>query len=607
MEYRYARLNEGDMRLFILFRGEHHDVLRGLICHIPFKAPGAFRALSYVWGPEQASHKRRILVTPQGVLRIKTSLAAALQRLRQKTKNLVLWVDAICINQDDEAEKVQQISLLPQIFQRSVRTLAVVATDDKSEQAIRVLMQIAAIQAYGPHTSQWPAKLGLLKTPLPWAREGLPAHESTFWKDVEDFFQRTWFRRAWIVQEAIAARSVTLICGKWMIDWNALHIAMEIVDKKVRRFALANAWQPFMKLAEHREWEARSQRWPLLYLLDTFQHVQAGLQRDRFFSLLGLASDADNPLYEPDYRDPLEKIVRRFAQAFVEQGDGLRLLHRAGLGHIERGNELRASRFPSWVPDWTRQTHRHGSLSSAVGRGVTFSASSKLKSYIFYDREEDVLEVAGFEVTRIRSVSRFSNELSQRSRYFQEIDDMIGDCDLIKPDQRQRLKETVPVAGALYPDSGLARPVSISEAYVAYRKVLRKDELRIKSLRCRGENKGKRALRRDDGPVSEREPISPGFRERAKTYEALLDSCILGWRFVLTNDGRCGIAPNGVSPGDLVGIVSGGNVPFILRNGLGPAFGTFLVGECYIDGAMFGEWVEDHKAGSEISDTFFLD
>ena len=46
------------------------------------------------------------------------------------------------------------------------------------------------------------------------------------------------------------------------------------------------------------------------------------LCRDRFFALLGLALDANEPEFAPDHDSPLETIVRKFASAFVRQGKG---------------------------------------------------------------------------------------------------------------------------------------------------------------------------------------------------------------------------------------------------------------------------------------------
>lgn len=590
------------MRLFVLFRGEESDILRGNICHMPFSNAGDYRSLSYVWGPEQPNHKKRLLVTPQGVLRIKTSLGAALQRLRQKAKELVLWVDAICINQEDEHEKAKQIMLLPQVFQRATCTLAVIATDNKSEQTVETLLQIAAVQAYGSDITKWPQEVGFLRTHDRWIVKGTPAYDSNFWQSLEGFFRRPWFRRAWIVQEAIAARTVTLICGKWMFDWNAIRSAMEVVDQALEDTAIADAWQPFMMLTEHRELEARAQRRPLLDLLETFRHTNAGLQRDHFFSLLGLAADADHPNFEPDYRAPFDQIVRRFAQVFIEKGGGMRLLQLAGIGHSGLENESRARRFPSWIPDWTRESRNRGSLSSAIGRGVTFSASGKLKPSMEFDREKDRLSVAcALLHPAVVSVSHFCNEPSKRSRYFQEVDSMIETCQLIPPNvDRQRLKETVPIAGALYPETGVSSPTSVAESYAAFRKAIEEDELRNKSVHGAGKRKRKGTLLRDSGSRSDKELMITGFREKSKAYVALLDAYVLGWRFIILESGLCGIGPPGILVGDNIGIVSGGKVPFVFRKNPETDTDLLLVGECYVDGLMSGEGVEQFKSEDKI-------
>lgn len=595
-KYCYQTLNEGDMRLFVLFPGEYDDPLRGCICHIPFDTAGPYRALSYVWGPDHQSERN--LVTPNGVLKIKTTLGSAFQRIRQKKKELVLWVDAICINQEDTKEKVQQIRLLPRIFQGATCTLAVLATDDRSYQAVGILLQIAALELYGIDFSRWPKHL--IRPRAAWVNNGMPDPDSDFWRDVSDMFQRPWFRRAWIVQESIAARTVQFICGKWIFDWNDLHYAMEIVDRRLGMYAFADSWRPFMILSEHRECEAVSQRRPLLHLIQTFRYVETGkYQRDRFFALLGLAADGDNTLFEPDYDSPFEVVVRRFAQGFVENGDGMELLYDAGLDK-QKGQ----GRFPSWVPDWTTESLDRGGLNSAEGRGVTFSASGRRLSDISYNQKRDMLRVGLFWCDKIERVSRFSNEPSQRSRYFQELDSMIETCNHFEPERQRQLKETVPIAGALYPEVGSSLPINISESYSAFRKVLRKDELKAKNMRRNG--KKARAQTPSANIKSAQRPAVIGIREKSNAYASLLNDHIVGWRFVTTVEGRCGIAPSGVLPGDVVAIFSGGKVPFLVRLGFHPWGGTFLIGQCYIDGIMFGEAVKQFEGQQHLPSRFYV-
>lgn len=45
-----------------------------------------------------------------------------------------------------------------------------------------------------------------------------------------------------------------IVCGKWVIDWNDLHLAVEIVDREVQLpdddlSHLKLSWEPFLSLA----------------------------------------------------------------------------------------------------------------------------------------------------------------------------------------------------------------------------------------------------------------------------------------------------------------------------------------------------------------------
>jgi hypothetical protein len=50
-------------------------------------------------------------------------LRAALHRLRQKNEDITLWVDDICINQEDLEKQNPQVRLMRYIYQRSSRTV----------------------------------------------------------------------------------------------------------------------------------------------------------------------------------------------------------------------------------------------------------------------------------------------------------------------------------------------------------------------------------------------------------------------------------------------------------------------------------------------------
>ncbi|KIW86752.1 uncharacterized protein Z519_12665 [Cladophialophora bantiana CBS 173.52] len=292
--------------------------------------------------------------------------------------------DVICINQLDEiTEKPSQIRL-GRIFQEASCTLAFLGADQESSCAIETLMQISAKGIYGTCEKHWPK--GLPACASLWSEMNIPQAEDPLLQQIVASFQRPWFRRTWVVQEAIAAPVVKVVCGKWIIDWDELFLAIEHVEQDIKSIPKVDrtAWQPFLTLARHREWEARHTRWSLIRMLETLRHVASGRMRDRFFALLGLAADGDRDEFEPDYQSDFEVIVSRLAEAFVRDGHGIELLTRAGLNP-------QSDRFPSWILDWT--VPRHISLSDSFDRGGVYNASGDSEGEFFVTKEQDFHEI----------------------------------------------------------------------------------------------------------------------------------------------------------------------------------------------------------------------
>ncbi|KAH8591877.1 heterokaryon incompatibility, partial [Bisporella sp. PMI_857] len=77
-------------------------------------------ALSYAWGETTTTH--HVMIEGKR-LPITANLDKALRRVRRNNQDLYLWVDAICINQDDTAEKENQISMMFQIYQSATQVV----------------------------------------------------------------------------------------------------------------------------------------------------------------------------------------------------------------------------------------------------------------------------------------------------------------------------------------------------------------------------------------------------------------------------------------------------------------------------------------------------
>jgi Heterokaryon incompatibility protein (HET) len=64
-----------------------------------------------------------IIYTLSGESGITVSLCTALQRLRWSTKCALLWIDAVCKNQNDKNEKSHQVRLMSKLYNRLAQVI----------------------------------------------------------------------------------------------------------------------------------------------------------------------------------------------------------------------------------------------------------------------------------------------------------------------------------------------------------------------------------------------------------------------------------------------------------------------------------------------------
>ena len=77
-----------------------------------------YRALSYAWGDTSQDSGTSIVCDGQDIL-IPANLHRALRHLRRATESVFLWVDFLCINQNDIEERNQQVRNMAGIYRRS--------------------------------------------------------------------------------------------------------------------------------------------------------------------------------------------------------------------------------------------------------------------------------------------------------------------------------------------------------------------------------------------------------------------------------------------------------------------------------------------------------
>jgi hypothetical protein len=118
-----------EIRVLDLDAGVGESLLRGYLRHVSLVAPGKpqYETASYAWG--ERTLVETILIGDK-TMSIPASAARALRCMRLAEQNRTLWIDCICIDQDDNLEKGQQVRLMADIYTGSSCTLAFISDDE---------------------------------------------------------------------------------------------------------------------------------------------------------------------------------------------------------------------------------------------------------------------------------------------------------------------------------------------------------------------------------------------------------------------------------------------------------------------------------------------
>jgi Heterokaryon incompatibility protein (HET) len=156
-----------------------------------------YDASSYCWGTGPAHD---VIWCNAHELKISSTLAAALRSFRSSLLQppRFIWVDAICINQEDPEEKARQVQIMLSIF-RKAKSVLVWLDDahDLDQKGFNFLIQ----------TERDGQKMLL---PLPQRDTSV---QQRMMQTVRTLCQRPWFRRTWVRQEYCAARAVVFVCN----------------------------------------------------------------------------------------------------------------------------------------------------------------------------------------------------------------------------------------------------------------------------------------------------------------------------------------------------------------------------------------------------------
>ncbi|GKZ76915.1 hypothetical protein AnigIFM56816_009024 [Aspergillus niger] len=275
-----------------------------------------YEALSYVWGSNTRS---RTIKLNSSVFHVTENLYIALSYLRNRQLERILWVDAVCINQDDLDEKNEQIPLMRTIYAQAQHVI--VWLGEAYEDGDKALEQLQSLA------------------------EGQDIDIEGCEKLCMNLFRRAWFRRIWVLQEVGVARFIYIMCGSVKIYGHALCEGLKRLDLPSKYQERIGPIAFLIKGALLRPKYEPGSRGTLTIgeLVGMYCHHDATEQHDKIYALLGLSADHMTPDLTPNYALPWNKVFKQvtnhiFPECSVETwpGSDLAIIRGKGwvLGHI---------------------------------------------------------------------------------------------------------------------------------------------------------------------------------------------------------------------------------------------------------------------------------
>ncbi|KAH6692764.1 heterokaryon incompatibility protein-domain-containing protein, partial [Leptodontidium sp. MPI-SDFR-AT-0119] len=300
--YRYSRLAPGadNIRLLRLMPHENESTERTrLQCEL-FEYPlqdmrrgtHQYEALSYIWGGEEKLCS--ILIKGQD-LYVTINLHSALLRLRHRSLARILWVDAICIDQEHLEERGQQVRLMAMIYSKAYCVIVWLGgmTDD-----VKGALECIECAANEDLTQRSNRKMG----------------ETV----VSNLLKRQWFQRIWVLQEVAAARHVIVAMQKSQqlsyTAFPAFHSLLSLTNL-IERAGLRSKHTPTLL----QPYSLRISS--LAELVDMFRSRQASNPRDKVYALLGMSSDdPGTAVLQPDYNISWEELFQNLVRFILGTG-----------------------------------------------------------------------------------------------------------------------------------------------------------------------------------------------------------------------------------------------------------------------------------------------
>lgn len=279
------------------------------IRHFNFETHPPYRAVSYTWGDPDTT----IAIILNGYqYHVRDNLWQFLDVARDKFENKWLWIDALCIDQENVGERNHQVQLMRDIFSGALKVVSWLGSAAEESDAFMELVE--CYSAYSRLGDTFAPKTTFLAPPTSKPGEktlatGSQKTVSCVTKDSEHrtteqrlsrlfgrsewaisaFLHRPYWQRIWIVQEVRFAKSHLIMCGRRTASSSDLNHFITQMKERVAETAQSKYWSPYPYAVLNPP--STLTEFSLSNVIRTYRNSKCSDLRDRVYGIMSLVNE----------------------------------------------------------------------------------------------------------------------------------------------------------------------------------------------------------------------------------------------------------------------------------------------------------------------------
>jgi hypothetical protein len=581
--YIYKNLpTSGSIRLIKLLPRCGGESLRCHLSIFDLNFSPEYEAVSYVWGEPNYNEE---IICDGKYLRISENIHQVLQRFRNENKPRNLWADSICINQDNDAERNHQVSLMGKIYNQATRVLVWLGPDQDHD-ASRVFNIISE------RNKQWDSRLeqlGSVQAVFEEHDKSIDTTEPKTYSNLANKMNLPWFKRLWVIPEVASAKRATVHLGDSEIEWSMVmkycswfyrrgeYLEAKGLDKE-HYISIEAVFYPWLSYDPTRDklnvlTTGHTKDPSFLDILDVTRGQQCSNPLDHIYAFLGfltLRPGKPGPTIEPAYTMKKETVFYDFFIKWLEHTRKSNVLSYA----VHPNESSLSTTRPTFVPQWDVYNETEPLNPESNHNGYNASKSNAFEFKVV-DR---LLHIRGLVFNTVNWCSETLDGIPIPMR---KLDPMLvgiwkhlfaQECPRLSiyENDHEAFALTL-TAGQLHGCSGRITTEHLKKHFASFSAFW---------------------LRLLQSSPSEGVKIPNDMRVAAQQGQPQLFARTSSYichhrKFFYTCNGYFGLGPEVLQPGDLCCLFFGAEVPYILRPCKDKTFS--FIGECYIHGIMHGE------------------